>query len=181
MSTLSDLLLKATARTKGPWGELTQVRQGVMIHYTAGTDLSGLQWLMFDPRCKVSYNWLVLDDGTVVSVAPKEARAYHAGACRKSDFAFPYTDANSAFYGIAIAADSGGLATFKQWAMVTDLVAGLFREHQWPIEHLPFRLTDHASEAWPRGRKLDTGDVMPLDTLRTHVAARLSQLRRAAT
>ncbi len=180
MSALSDLLLKATARETGPWGRLTQPRYGVMLHYTAGTDLSGLEWLLFDPACKVSYNWLVLDDGTVVSVAPKEARAYHAGVCRPSDHAHDYEDANSAFYGIAIAADDGDRVTVKQLAMVVELIAGLFREHQWPIEHLPFRLTGHQDEAWPRGRKHDPGEVMPVALVRERVAARLLALRTAA-
>ena len=176
MSRLSDLLLKATARTTGPWEDLEQPRMGVMLHYTAGTDLSGVQWLLFDPKCKVSYNWLVLD-GTVVSVAPKEARAYHAGVCRPSAqfAAHPYHDANSAFYGIAIAAEPGDVATAKQLAMVVDLVADLFREHQWTPEQVRWRLTDHEAEAWPRGRKHDTGHVLPLDVVQERVIAALSR------
>ena len=180
MSRLSELLRKATARTEGPWGELTQPRMGVMLHYTAGTDLSGLEWLLFDERCKVSYNWLVLDDGTTVSVAPKEARAYHAGVCRPSAqlAAHPYHDANSAFYGIAIAAEPGDVVTSPALAMVVETTVGLFREHQWTPEQVRWRLTDHEAEAWPRGRKHDTGHVLPLDLVQERVIAAL--LRRAA-
>mgnify|MGYP000081000209 CR=1 FL=1 len=173
MTRLSDLLLRATARRVGPWGDLTGDRAGVMLHYTAGTDLSGLQWLLFDPACRVSYNWLVLDDGTVVSVAPKGSRAWHAGACRRSNRVVAYGDANSAFYGIAIAAAPGDHATERQLAMVVQLVAALFAEHGWSSEWVESRLTDHAAEAWPRGRKVDTGDVLPLDLVQSMVAARL--------
>jgi N-acetyl-anhydromuramyl-L-alanine amidase AmpD len=179
VSALATLLQRATVRTSGPWGDLEQPRFGVGVHYTGGTDRSGLQWLLFDPRCRVSYNWLILDSGTVVTVAPKHARAWHMGPCRPSAGILAatkgqgYHDANSAFYGIAIAAESGDTATPAQLAMVVQLTAALFREHQWPAEHVAFRLTDHAAEAWPRGRKVDTGAVLPLDLVRTRVVAEL--------
>lgn len=180
MSALAKLLQRATVRTKGPWDDaLEQPRFGVMLHYTAGTDLSGLQWLLFDPKCRASYSDLVLDDGTVVCIAPRDARAYHAGVCRPSAGILAatkgqgYHDANSAFYGIAIAAESGDTATAAQLNIVTLMTAALFRNHQWPVEHVAFRLTDHASEAWPRGRKVDTGTVLPLDVMRARVVAAL--------
>jgi N-acetyl-anhydromuramyl-L-alanine amidase AmpD len=184
VSKLSELLQRATVREKGPWGELEQPRLGVMLHYTAGTDLSGLQWLLFDPKCKVSYNWLYLDDGTTVTVAPQDTRAYHAGVCRPSKSILEatrghgYTDANSAFYGLAVAAESGDRSTAKQLDMVEQTIVGLFRKHQWTPEQARWRITDHEAEAWPRGRKVDTGLVLPLDAMRQRVMASL--LRRAA-
>lgn len=183
MSKLSDLLLRATVRKTGPWDdELEQPRLGVMLHYTAGTDLSGLQWLLFDPKCKVSYNWLGLDDGTVVSVAPADVRAYHAGVCRPSDLirtatrGAGYTDANSAFYGYAIAAEDGDRATPQQLSMCVQTIVGLFRTHQWTPEQARWRITDHAAEAWPRGRKSDTGAVLPLESVRQRVIDALLRL-----
>lgn len=175
MTTLQALLQRATVRQSGPWGQLTdgQERVGVMIHYTAGTDLSGLQWLLFDSRCKVSYNWLILDDATVVTVAPRDARAYHAGVCRPDGLVLPYRDANSAFYGLAISAEPGERVTDAAFACVTQLTVALFRSHGWPANDVPFRLTDHEAQAWPRGRKHDTGDVLPLDALQRAVAASL--------
>ena len=47
--------------------------------------LSGWKWRFNDPRCKGSYNELVLDDGSYVTIAPPSARAWHAGKCRSSD------------------------------------------------------------------------------------------------
>lgn len=170
MTTLQELLLRATARRTGAWDTLRQPRMGVMLHYTGGTDLSGLQWLLFDQRCRVSYNWLTLDDGTTLSVAPKEARAWHAGVCKDSDEFFVYHDANSAFYGHAIAAESGDTCTPKQFDMVVQTIVALFREHQWTPEQTLTRITDHAREAWPRGRKEDTGNVLPLANVRRAVA-----------
>jgi N-acetyl-anhydromuramyl-L-alanine amidase AmpD len=148
-----------------------------MLHYTAGTDLSGLQWLLFDPACKVSYNWLILDDGTTVSVAPQDARAWHAGACHPSNpTRLPYRDANSAFYGIAIAAQAGESATKAQLDMVATIAAGLFRAHGWPALDVSVRLTDHAAEAWPRGRKVDTGSVLPLHWMQRKVESMLRKV-----
>lgn len=174
MTKLQRLLQKATLRVEGPWGERTEERVGIMAHYTGGSDYSGLNFLLFDPACRVSYNWLGLDDGTVVSVAPKDARAWHAGVCRRSKHAPAYTDANSAFYGYAIAAMPGDLVTDAQLAMFVQTAAALFREHGWHADDVGSRITDHAAEAWPRGRKVDTGDVLPLDLLRRLVRQALS-------
>jgi N-acetyl-anhydromuramyl-L-alanine amidase AmpD len=176
---LAELLRKATARELGPWNRLREERQGVMLHYTGGSDLSGVRFLLFDPSCQVSYNWLYLDDGTCANVAPAGARAFHAGACRRADGTIAYTDANSAFYGIAIAAEPGDRATARQRALVIEHVVALFRAHGWPAEEVPARLTDHAREAWPRGRKVDTGDVLSLADIRGAVIAAL-RARRAA-
>jgi N-acetyl-anhydromuramyl-L-alanine amidase AmpD len=145
-----------------------------MLHYTAGTDVSAVEWLLFDKRCQVSYNWLILEDGTSVNVAPKDRRAWHAGVCRPAPGTYVYTDANSAFYGIAIAAEAGDTATPKQLEMVVSLVALIFRKHGWTAMDLASRLTDHAAEAWPRGRKHDTGTVLPVARVRALVADRLA-------
>jgi N-acetylmuramoyl-L-alanine amidase len=155
---LSRLLRLATVRTTGPWNTLREPRQGIMLHYDASaSDLGAVSWLLFNPACEVSYNWLVLDDGTVVTVAPENARAWHAGHCRPSSSRFTYRDGNSAFYGVAIAATTGEKATGEQVRMVAGIVEGLCRKHGWTAADV---LTTHADEAWPRGRKGDTGDVL---------------------
>ena len=86
------------------YGTLREDRQGICLHYDgSGSDRGSVQWFA-DERCKVSYNLLVLDDGSYVRIAPDTARAWHAGRCRPSDPSrLHYGDANSAFYGIAIA------------------------------------------------------------------------------
>lgn len=176
MSTrLQRLLARATARETGPWGRLREPREGVMLHYDASvSDASAVEFLLFSPKCQVSYTWLVLDDGTVVNVAPKRARAWHAGNCRPSG-ALKYTDANSAYYGIAVAARDGDTVTPAQWAAVRDLTAGLFAAHGWPVSSVTWRLTDHAAQAWPRGRKVDTGTVLPLARMQRDVASALAR------
>jgi len=126
-----------------------------MLHYDASSsDPGAVAWLVRDPRCRVSYNWLVLDDGNDVEVAPAEARAWHAGVCRSSDARLPYADANSAFYGLAVAARAGEVVTDKQYAAVVRRVVRLYGVNRWPLEET-FRIVGHASEAFPRGRKVD--------------------------
>ena len=127
-------------------------RQGCLLHYDASTsDAGGIAWLK-DPRCKVSYNWAVRDDGTVVPIAPENARAYHAGVCRPSRPELVYTDANSAFYGIALTATSGDTVTQAAYDAIVVLCKRLYAKHGWTE---PWRITGHSAEAWERGRKSD--------------------------
>lgn len=144
----------------GNWGKRKGKRIGVMLHFDDSTsDASGIQWLTNDPRCKVSYNFAVRDDGSVVEIAPEEARAYHAGVCRPSIPELVYTDANSAFYGVAITAKLGDTVSDAQRGGVLFLVGRLFEKNGWPRTDT-WRITGHKAEAWPRGRKIDPDPVL---------------------
>lgn len=160
------------------WGDvLREPRMGVVLHYDASaSDAGAVAWLRSD-ACRVSYNWIILDNGAQVTIAPMDARAYHAGVCRSSDPRLPYHDANSAFYGVAIAATDGDLATPLQKQAVVNLCVGLFRRHGWDRQSEGWRIVGHDTEAWPRGRKHDpTGSnplrpVMSVQEIRNLVAA----------
>lgn len=163
------------------WGALREPRQGIMLHYDGGgSDDGAVEWMLFDRRCRVSYNWLVLDDGTVRDVAPIDKRAWHAGECRPSDPRFTYRDANSAFYGIALAANHKDKATRHQFDLVVQLCTALMRRHRWPAEET-WRITSHRVESWPRDpsegqyRKEDPdgrfGVVLDVATVRCAVAS----------
>ena len=139
------------------WGRLREPRLGVMLHYDgSASDAGAIAWLTRDPRCAVSYTRLITDDGQSIPVAPDDARAWHAGACRPSSSALPYTDATSAFYGLAFAARSGDTITEAQLRAMVREIRRYFGEHDWPLTD-GWRITDHAAEAWPRGRKVDIG------------------------
>jgi N-acetyl-anhydromuramyl-L-alanine amidase AmpD len=127
------------------WNALTDSRRGVMLHYDASrSDTGAVAWLTRDPRCRVAHE-----------VAPVTARAWHAGVCRTSDSTrLPYRDANSVFYGLAIAATDGDTATPAQIATVVRLTREAFARHHWPLSET-WRIVGHSSEAWPRGRKHD--------------------------
>lgn len=139
----------------GNWNSLREERLGVLLHYDdSASDAGAVEWLLQDPRCRVSYNWLVLDSGQLVTVAPEDARAWHAGVCRPSIPALTYHDANSAFYGIAWAGRAGEEVTPAALTAIVALIRRLFQKHHWPTTET-WRITGHGAEAWPRGRKID--------------------------
>lgn len=140
------------------WGRMGRgvARHGVMLHYDASrSDAGAVAWLEDDERCRVSYHYLVLDDGRILQIAPPESRAWHAGECRPSEKRFTYTDANAAFYGVAIAATDGETATLVQLKAVVELCHYLFWLEGWEPAAESWRITGHNREAWPRGRKVD--------------------------
>ena len=139
------------------WGsKLYEARVGIMLHFDgSASDAGAVAWMTQDPRCKVSYHRLVLDDGKVVEVAPWEARAWHAGVCKPSDpKRLPYKDANSALLGIAVAATDGQTVTEPQMQAVVKLCRAMFLKFTWPQTET-WRIVGHDTEAWPRGRKHD--------------------------
>lgn len=134
--------------------QLREPRIGVMLHFDgSGTDRGAVDWFG-DPKCKVSYQYLVLDDGNFVRIAPDSARAWHAGVCRPSSPRLQYHDANSAFFGIAIASNDVVEATALQMLTTAMLVRQYFDAQRWALDEL-WRIVGHDTEAWPRGRKTD--------------------------
>lgn len=158
----------------GNWNRLTEPRIGIMCHYDASSsDAGAVAWMLRDPACHVSYSWLILDDGEIVPVAPAKARAWHAGVCKPSDPArMPYKDANSAFYGIALAAKGSDKVTEPQRQALIKLIVKLMKAHSWKES---WRITSHALEAWPRGRKVDIGKVYPIEDIREDVMTALGK------
>lgn len=146
------------------WGDtLHEERKGIMLHYDASaSDAGAVAWLN-SPACKVSYSWIILDDGSQITIAPTDARAWHAGVCRPSNPQLPYKDANSAFYGIAIAATAGDHATPAQTQAVANLCVGVFQRHKWSRSTDLYRIVGHNTECWPRGRKTDPEGPNPSD------------------
>ncbi len=135
---------------------LTEARQGICLHFDeSASDAGAVAWLTRDPRAKVSYNTLILDDGTVVDIAPLTHRAWHAGVCRPSDGRFTYRDANSALFGVAIAANSREIATLAQRDTVAAVCRRLFVRQGWNPQTEVWRIVGHDTEAFPRGRKID--------------------------
>lgn len=89
-----------------------------------------------------------------IRIAPDTARAWHAGRCRPSSDQLGYTDANSAFYGIAVATNGQVDVTPLQTLTTAWLTRLYFESHGWPLTEL-WRIVGHETEAWPRGRKKD--------------------------
>lgn len=139
----------------GNFNRVRGKRLGVMLHYDdSSSDPSGLEWLTKDPACHVSYNIYIERDGTVIAITPEEARAWHAGVCTPSSAQLKYTDANSALYGVAIAANGSDTVTPAQLAAVVALCRSLFQKNGWLLTD-GWRITSHSLEAAPHGRKVD--------------------------
>lgn len=158
------------------WGALLEPRQGICLHYDeSASDRGAVEWLLYSPNCKVSYNDLILDDGTVVEIAPADRRAWHAGVCKPSDPRLTYRDANSALYGVAVAAKHTERATPAQFAAVVDRCVTLMRRNGWGVSET-WRIVGHRTEAWPRGRKDDPdgklGKVIDVEAVRAAVVER---------
>ena len=171
------------------WGELTEPRIGVMLHYDASvTDKSSIAWLS-SAEITVSYNWIVADSGNIIPIAPLDKRSWHAGCCRSDDPRLVYRDANSAFYGISIAATEGDVATREAKRSIAALCLTLFAEHRWPVTEV-WRIVSHRSQAvfckghpkaGQRGRKSDpegpdlAHPVMNTNEIRGMVVSRLAE------
>lgn len=133
---------------------LREDRKGIMLHFDASvSDEGSISWLA-GPDIKVSYNWIVMDSGNIIPIAPENARAWHAGVCRSSDPRLKYHDANSAFYGLSIAATTGDVATVDAKRAVAAMCWHIFQKHGWSLAET-WRIVSHRAEAWPRGRKND--------------------------
>ena len=147
------------------WNDgLREIRKGVMLHYDASrSDAGAVVWLS-PPDIRASYNLIVYDDGSWTTVAPLEARAWHAGKCRPSEGVVAYEDANSAFYGIAILNSGREDVTPRQMITTAWLTRRLFLRHGWSVGEI-WRLTTHSAEAWPRGRKIDPEGPDPLNPI----------------
>ena len=164
MSGHEEIIVKPAAKS---WNKLREPRQGVMLHYDASSsDAGSLAWLTH-PDIKCSYNFIVFDDGSWARIAPIARRAWHAGRCRPFTDSLEYGDANSAFYGLAIANSGGEEVTTAQLSTVIWLTKRLFVRHTWPYDESEYRVTTHSAEAWPRGRKIDPEGPDPANPLLT--------------
>jgi N-acetyl-anhydromuramyl-L-alanine amidase AmpD len=139
------------------WGDLREPRLGIMLHYSGEAkqvDAALVAWMRHGEDCRVSYNTIVCDDGLDEPIAPIDKRAWHAGVCRPGSAAYTYRDANSAFYGIALATGPGAPMTQFAFRTLVRLCRELYTKHGWPTAD-GWRITGHDREAWPRGRKID--------------------------
>ena len=175
---------------KQNWNELKEPRIGIMLHYDASySDKGSVAWLA-SKEVTVSYNWIIMDTGNIIPFAPYNMRSWHAGCCKSDDPRLPYRDANSAFYGVSIAATEVDVATRAQKVSVADLCQTLMVRHRWPLTEL-WRIVSHRSQAvyckghvkaGQRGRKTDpegpnlARPVMNTNEIRGMIATRLADI-----
>jgi N-acetylmuramoyl-L-alanine amidase len=133
---------------------LREPRIGAMLHYPECDFVTAVNYCC-DASSKVSYNAIIAPDGAAIEIVPRDRRAWHAGVCRPSQSSRSYEDANSAFYGIAIAGGPEfGPPTDAQEQTLNSILWDLFEAYQWPVCEW-YRIVGHDTEAYPRGRKID--------------------------
>ena len=184
MSAVVEPVVHPSKPFRENWGKLTEARVGVMLHFDASvSDAGAVSWFTH-PDCHVSYTWLVLDTGNIIPIAPQDTRAWHAGCCKSDDSRLVYRDANSAFYGIALAATKGDVATREAKRSIVALCLHCFELEGWPITEA-WRIVSHRSQAvyckghpkaGQRGRKSDPeGDDLAHPVLNTNEIRALVQ------
>jgi N-acetyl-anhydromuramyl-L-alanine amidase AmpD len=153
-------------------------RRGIMLHFDdSSEDKWAVQWFT-DPACKVSYNRLYLDDGSVVQITPSiESAAWHAGVCKTQN-------ANRAYYGLAAATNAKVPVTDKQFESIAHDCAALFHLNGWRAGDVTWRVVGHEDEACfangKLGRKADptgldkSAPILSTDAVRERVVELLS-------
>lgn len=172
------MTLVQTPATTGFYdAQLREKRIGLMLHFDqSASDVGALHWLTRHPGAKVSYHILITRDGVAHQLIPLDARAWHAGRCRPSSPRLRYVDANSAFYGVAIAARGDSPAMRVQVETLIAVCGMLAARERWNLGLTPWRITGHCDEAWPRGRKTD-----PVGTDPTRPVLDVAAIRAAFT
>jgi N-acetylmuramoyl-L-alanine amidase len=126
-------------------------RHGIMLHFDASRTDEGAESWFADPKFLLSYNRAYTDAGRRIRLTPTiEHRAYHAGKCRSDGLVVD--NANSSFYGLAITAGDGQIATEPQFRALCVDAAVIARYHQlrgdpgWGIDRISYWITGH--EDW---------------------------------
>lgn len=126
----------------------------IVLHHTAVTSTAvGVGKFFQDPKSKVSSQYIVDRDGSIVRCVPDDLRAWHAG---KSTFQ-GRGDVNTFSVGIEICNVGDNTEPYPeaQVKAVVNLTAWLAKTHNVAI---PANLTRHRDVAIPAGRKNDTSD-----------------------
>jgi N-acetylmuramoyl-L-alanine amidase len=101
----------------------------VVIHYTAMPDLAAARDRLCDPAAEVSAHYLIDGDGTVLTLVPEEARAWHAGAGSWGGVG----DINSRSIGVELANDGASPFPAAQMGALETLLGGVMA--RWNIPH----------------------------------------------
>lgn len=116
----------------------------VVIHYTAMASCAEAQARLCDPMAEVSAHYLIAEDGTVITLVPEGARAWHAGAGAWGGV----TDVNSRSVGIELSNPGDAPFAHAQMRALEALLAEVMA--RWSIP--PERVIGHSDMAPDRKR-----------------------------
>jgi N-acetyl-anhydromuramyl-L-alanine amidase AmpD len=105
---------------------------GIILHHTGGSYNGAVQWIL-NPASKVSYHYLIANDGTGTQFAKPNERAWHAGI---SSFK-GRKNCNDFMIGIAVSGDTNQrVLTYKEIQAVGDLCIGLMMQYNFGIDNI---------------------------------------------
>ncbi len=87
---------------KGTHGRRGQKIIGICLHITGAAWQSNYNWIM-NPAANASYNAVVRDDGSVVSLVPEENAAYSHGRINRATWPLLQTGVNPNLYTLSLA------------------------------------------------------------------------------
>ena len=98
---------------KGSHGRNGQDIIGVCLHITGATWQSNYHWIM-NPAANASYNAIVRDDGSVVSLVPEENAAYSHGRINRATWPLLKAGVNPNLYTLSLARTGSNQRTWTR-------------------------------------------------------------------
>ena len=105
---------------KGSHGRNGQAITGICLHITGATWQSNYHWVM-NPAANASYNAIVRDDGSVVSLVPEENAAYSHGRINRATWPLLKTGINPNLYTLSLARTGSNQRTWTREQLISTL------------------------------------------------------------
>ncbi len=120
---------------KGSHGRNGHDILGICLHITGATWTSNYNWIM-NPAANASYNAIVRDDGTVVSLVPEENAAYSHGRINKATWPLLKSGVNPNLYTLSLARTGANQRTWtrEQLYSTLDVLKIWARKHDIPLK-----------------------------------------------
>ncbi len=105
---------------KGSHGRSGQEITGIGLHITGAHWQSNYSWIM-NPAANASYNAIVRDDGSVVSLVPEENAAYSHGRVNRSTWPLLKSGVNPNLYTLSLARTGSNQRTWTKPQLISTL------------------------------------------------------------
>lgn len=107
---------------KGSHGRNGQEITGICLHITGATWQSNYHWIM-NPAANASYNAVIRDDGSVVSLVPEESAAYSHGRIKRATWPLLKDGVNPNLYTLSLARTGSNQRTWTSEQLTSTLEA----------------------------------------------------------
>lgn len=116
-------------------GRLTYRPEAIIIHITEGSSESAIKWC-HDQKSKVSYHYIVREDGSIIELVRPENTAWHAGLIKNPSWQKIKKNINPNLYtiGLAFAGHSTEGPNFMQFCSMVLLVKKLCTDYKIKVD-----------------------------------------------